>query len=898
MQNVHDQTRVKLWLCSSYISCLTFVKFSSEKYPSCKMSAVKYSSKGKNKGKKKRPVQKTRKELRKEKRVQKKQNRKLFHEKKKSEPQESGKFVLNPKGLDQHVKKENKSEKEKNVQDRLQKELENEKKKEQRLEKEMARKRRRQLKEANMEEDRNIKHLEKQLKLNRRKSKNVPKSFASDGLDYLLDFCDEENRKIAVEAEKQLLGADSGSEFEDDFAVATGETAKKDNKKNKKLSKINKSDSEASCNSDDNFDDSSKKGKFNSKLSKKSQPDESEEEDDFSLDEDMEDEEDEEYEDEVEDEEESLESKKRKLESNQKTVSEQKKRKISESEDLEEEMEADSDSEEDLGNPEEDEENTKLWEDIYGRTRDKDGNVVTNRYVPPAAREKNLKEDSENSEKLIRLRRQLKGPLNRLTDRNMHTIAGQIDELFLTNSRNDMNEMLSKLMMEAIVAPIMTPDRLIMEHMMLIAVLHANVGSEVGAQFLLNLVKKIEEKLNSPQEVENKELDNLILMFSHLYNFKIFGSKLIYEILEKLSEKFSEKEIELILLILKSVGFVLRKDDPLSLKELVIKLQQKAALAKSENLRVKFMIDVLMAIKNNNMNKIPQYDPSVLEHLKKVLKTLIRTGNGISQLNITLEDLLQVDERGKWWIVGAAWSGSTSLGKQEKSVEDKPKFSAKLLELARKQRMNTDARRNVFCILMSAEDYLDAFEKLHHLGLKDGQEKEIIYVLMNCCLQEKNFNPYYALLAQKFCDYDRKYQMTIQYTLWDKLKTLENFNNKQLKNLARFLTHLFLHRGLSISTMKVVQLEELDKPKMKLLRQIVLGILMHENSEACLGVFERITRSEQLDNFREALRLFITQFVVRNAKEGLIPEDKAVLIKERAELVDRLLATRNSRIVF
>lgn len=174
----------------------------------------------------------------------------------------------------------------------------------------------------------------------------------------------------------------------------------------------------------------------------------------------------------------------------------------------------------------------------------------------------------------------------------------------MTNSRNDMNEMLSKLIMEAIVAPIMTPDRLIMEHMMLIAVLHANVGSEVGAQFLLTLVKKIEAKLNSPQEVENKELDNLILMFSHLYNFKIFGSKLIYEILEKLSEKFSEKEIELILLILKSVGFVLRKDDPLALKELIIKLQQKAALAKSEKyvsisrffvLKFKIVIPVFLA---------------------------------------------------------------------------------------------------------------------------------------------------------------------------------------------------------------------------------------------------------------------------------------------------------------
>ena len=39
-------------------------------------------------------------------------------------------------------------------------------------------------------------------------------------------------------------------------------------------------------------------------------------------------------------------------------------------------------------------------------------------------------------------------------------------------------------------------------------------------------------------------------------------------------------------------------------------------------------------------------------------------------------------------------------------------FSAKVLELAKKQRMNTEVRRNIFCVLMTSEDYLDAFEKL------------------------------------------------------------------------------------------------------------------------------------------------------------------------------------------
>ena len=43
---------------------------------------------------------------------------------------------------------------------------------------------------ANEEEKQNISKLEKQLGLKRRKSKNLPKSFTEDGLDYLINVCD------------------------------------------------------------------------------------------------------------------------------------------------------------------------------------------------------------------------------------------------------------------------------------------------------------------------------------------------------------------------------------------------------------------------------------------------------------------------------------------------------------------------------------------------------------------------------------------------------------------------------------------------------------------------------------------------------------------------------------
>lgn len=687
------------------------------------------------------------------------------------------------------------------------------------------------LNEANLEEDREIKKLEKRLKLNKRKNKTIPKSFVTDGLDYLLDFCLEKDRKHIIETEKEILE----NEFNIDFDTNSSETVEGNECANINSDTVNK-------NKNENID-------FNAFV---------EEQSDNNSDSD---------------------------ELMQVKVPKTKKTKLAEAK-----------KPNNIGINDKD-----TWEDIYGRKRDKEGNIIhnTSRYVPPAVRAITMHNMNLNDEKLLSLKKQLKGCLNRVTEQNMYSIANQIEEMYMTNSRNNMNNVLSELVIESLVSHVLTPDRLISEHMMLIAILHANIGIEVGANFLEKLIKQFVEMMEKLQDVANKELDNVVLMISHLYNFKVFGYKLLYQILDKLMAKFTEKEIELILLILKTVGFSLRKDDPSALKEFIQSLQRKASHENGENSRIKFMLEILLAIKNNNINKIPQYDPSHVEHLKKVIKSVIRKGNIITQFNVSLMDLLHADESGKWWIIGSAWSGSINVNDKGNAKEyDKLNFGTKILELARKQRMNTDTRKNIFCILMTAEDYLDAFEKLHHLGLKNQQEAEIIHVLMHCCLQENKFNPYYAILAQKLCEYNRKYQLTIQYTLWDKLKTLETYNNKQLFNLAQFLIHLLIEKCLALSVLKVIHFTELERHTMKFLRQIMLGILLHENEQACIQVFERISVPPQLQTFRESLRLFINCFLIKNIHSYNISEKQKTMLKERTELVDKLLILHGSKIEF
>lgn len=68
----------------------------------------------------------------------------------------------------------------------------------------------------------------------------------------------------------------------------------------------------------------------------------------------------------------------------------------------------------------------------------------------------------------------------RASDSNMQSIANAVEDLYMSNSRASVNESLFMLITEAVVSTVLTPERLVAEMAMLVAVLHGNVGSEVG----------------------------------------------------------------------------------------------------------------------------------------------------------------------------------------------------------------------------------------------------------------------------------------------------------------------------------------------------------------------------------------------------------------------------------
>eukprot|EP00092_Neocalanus_flemingeri_P010735 GFUD01011564.1.p1 GENE.GFUD01011564.1~~GFUD01011564.1.p1 ORF type:complete len:827 (+),score=321.83 GFUD01011564.1:157-2637(+) len=820
------------------------------------------SKKSKKKAKVEIPVVKRskpmlkRKQLRKDKRQAKKTSKKQFFTKKFEKIQRPSEFEdeeIPSSGEEEST--EDKQEKKKvilppklvEVNKKTEKELKE-------LNHQQKKQRKRQLTLANEEEMKNIKQLEKQLGMKKRKSKNLPKCFLDDGLDYILDACDSAKIGAMGDSEDEDGGKDMRMKIDEDDSTDSEEDL------------IEGVDYDFKSDEDEDTDTNLEKS------------------DEVNI----------------EDEEEMSES----------GESEANETLHDEDHDV---SEADGEIEGE-GLEGEAEEKQEIKEDIYGRKRDNKGNIVKDseaksadnvlpaeqsKYIPPGMRNKSsLGESEQKKVALARLSKQLKGLLNRLAETNMHGIARQVEGFYRQFSRNDVNMTLTELLLFSLVAPTVTPTRLVMEHVMLLAILHANVGTEVGAHILQSVVKRFSSDYSQlGSSAEDKVLDNLLLIISYLYSFKIVGAKLIFDILNMLSDNFTPRDIELILVTLRNCGFVLRKDDPGSLKTLILKIQSQASKCKEEDSRVQFMLEVLMAIKNNNVNKIPNYDPSHFDHLKKSLKTYLREGNFVTELKIGFLDLVQAESRGRWWIVGSAFTGELAGGKEEEEdnskhgEEGKQQFSDKLVDLARKMRMNTDTRRHIFCLVMTAEDYMDCAEKLVKMGTKNQMEREVVFVLTDCCVQETQYNPYYAHLASRLATLDRKYRLATQFHIWDRLKQVKDLKKFQLNNLAQFTTFLIKEKAQSLGVLKVIEFAEMNKPNMRFLRIVLTEVLMEQEEELVVATFKAISEQTNLNMFRESVRLFMHHFLLKQSKNVDLE-----IIKDRVKLADKALMSASSKL--
>ncbi|OSD06573.1 MIF4G-domain-containing protein [Trametes coccinea BRFM310] len=423
------------------------------------------------------------------------------------------------------------------------------------------------------------------------------------------------------------------------------------------------------------------------------------------------------------------------------------------------------------------------------------------KYVPPHLRKRAEAESAQQSEAQLKLTKQLKGLLNRMSEQNIASIVDGVEEIYRNNRRHDVTETLTKLIVDGISSHSMLLDQYVVLHAAFVSALHKLVGIEFAAFFVQHVVSSYDKhfaELNDPNnaaaaanagnddEPLGKECSNLVVLLSELYNFQVISSVLMYDVIRALLEgDLTEFKVELLLKVTRNSGQQLRQDDPTALKSIIQIVHSKLPSDTTAlSSRTRFMVETLSNLKNNKIKKAAGQTAGTeaVERMKKFLSGLTKKRHVMSHepLRVSLEDLRSADTKGKWWLVGAAWGGDPLVERQQEAQAqtekdapppDAPSENA-LLKLAKKQGMNTDIRRGIFVVLMSSDDYVDACERLSQLKLTEVQQREIIRVILHCCGNEKQYNPYYALVVLQLCRLSHSHKITLQFCLWDFLRDM------------------------------------------------------------------------------------------------------------------------------
>ncbi|KAG3194894.1 hypothetical protein PC128_g8969 [Phytophthora cactorum] len=602
----------------------------------------------------------------------------------------------------------------------------------------------------------------------------------------------------------------------------------------------------------------------------------------------------------------------------------------------------DGDAEESDKNDDEEEqekeESVVVGEDIYGRPviKSSDGTKKPSAYLPPHLRRKlqaeaeaaaaaaatdKVKPSQMDEQAMRELTRRINGQLNRISESNMESIALEMEKIYRGNGRSLVNEILLEKLLQTTCHPRQVMAPLIKVGGALVAALYHSVGSEVGGFFVEKLVRKLMDSVEEEKKLLSESADtqhddeddavrtskvpvNLMLFVMMLYNFGVVHCTLVYDLFRSFVDSFSSTDIELIHQLLKIGGAQLRSDDADALRQMVAAVQKKVGEAQQANggkqpeERVRFILDLIYDLKKSSKHGKGGKNGAGggtldVSSLKKWLgRVKTRCGNANNPLRVSLHELLNADEDGRWWVVGGTWVGY----QQQKSSDDTANDDAanetaretdRLLKLAEKQHMNTDVRKKIFVALMGATDCFDAYERLLQLHLKEKQEREIVRVLLHCCGQENKFNKYYLVLAEKLCEMDPRYKFTFQLAFWDIFKQIESLKPRRLYNQGQMLAGLVLSSCLSLSCLKVMDFTQLEEKSILFLRVLMEEILKAESELEMAQVFQRLLQTKKAQLTIDGLAVFFHQHLT--SFRGEPDPNTRSLLKKRVKSVKSLL---------
>merc|ERR1712066_216909 len=151
-------------------------------------------------------------------------------------------------------------------------------------------------------------------------------------------------------------------------------------------------------------------------------------------------------------------------------------------------------------------------------------------------------------------------------------------------------------------------------------------------------------------------------------------------------------------------------------------------------------------------------------------------------------------------------SSSEDSEDEEKQADDDAKATEKILDFTEQDLVNL--RRSIYLVIMSSLHFEECVHKIIKLNIAEGQEKEVVTMLIDCCAMERMFNRFFALQGQRLCQLKPEYQDCFVEAFQVQFATVHRLETNKLRNIAKFFAHLLYTDAISWSIMAPIRITE------------------------------------------------------------------------------------------
>jgi pre-mRNA-splicing factor CWC22 len=326
-------------------------------------------------------------------------------------------------------------------------------------------------------------------------------------------------------------------------------------------------------------------------------------------------------------------------------------------------------------------------------------------------------------------------------------------------------------------------------------------------------------------------------MLAHLVNQEVVQETLAFEILFLFLENPTEDSVEMACDFMIECGQILSdKNPPLthSIFERFRGILHEGEIDK----RIQYTIENLFAVRKTNFKDHPTILPE-LDLVNDEDKNIHQIGLDDELYGEEAIDLFKYDpnydENENLWLEMKSEILGDQPGAQEGEVREDAQEQLEELQVDENEGIKDlnevdlqKLRRTIYLTIISSIDFQECCHKLLKLNMREGQEMELVSMIIQCCIQERTYLRFYGLLAERFSLIKEVYKQNFETQFEAQYLKIHRLETNKLRNLAKLFAHLLYTDAIDWAVFKCIKLTEEDTTSSS---RIFIKIIFQELAE-------------------------------------------------------------------